>query len=105
MIVHLITPTKRFKLKIPMELDSEEVVNKIKQRLGEKASKVHFAYGTSTSPPTGSKPPKGMLWCPYCRDFRKFKSHSKDHDRKVCSVCGISTKDFYVRVHNLLWRE
>jgi len=54
---------------------------------------------------------KGELWCPYCRKPRKFRKWqtieidgieypSSDYR---CIVCGMSTRDFWVRTYNNLW--
>jgi len=42
-----------------------------------------------------------LLWCPYCGDWRNFRSN---HRRiYACPVCTITTKDFYVKSINHLW--
>lgn len=48
-----------------------------------------------------AKPPHpGMLWCPYCGEWRYWY---KWYDYKKCKVCGISDADFYVRKINHLF--
>lgn len=48
----------------------------------------------------------GMLWCPYCVEWRRFKlfalrrEHYITAEEMRCPVCTISTGDFYVRKYN-----
>jgi hypothetical protein len=48
----------------------------------------------------------GMLWCPYCIDWRWFKimairrEHYTSAEALRCPVCHISTDDYYVRKFN-----
>lgn len=55
---------------------------------------------------------KNTLWCPYCGDWIKFKHNqpmrSPDfkgftNPYKVCTNCGISVEDFWVKKANHLW--
>ena len=41
--------------------------------------------------------PFGLLWCPYCRSYRRFIDWS-NYFR--CEVCNISVADFYVKRFN-----
>jgi hypothetical protein len=42
---------------------------------------------------------RGIYWCPYCIKLRRFEADTLK--RSVhCPVCSVSTKDFYVRLHN-----
>jgi len=49
-------------------------------------------------------PQKNELWCPYEGAWRKFVT---DPVRKipVCSYCGISDSDYYVRKENDLFEK
>ena len=64
--------------------------------------------GQATPPPEGFVPPfrygvarKGITdwWCPYCRKARKFR-RSRELKVRRCGICGISDRDFYVRIYN-----
>ena len=108
MIYYLVIPLNRKKLKIRLkiseDLDSSNVVTYIMVRLTDKGLKAHLVHTRPEGPPKDAKPPrKNTLWCPYCRDWRKFVSAQYDPDLKVCEICGISTRAFYVRTFNHLW--
>ena len=109
MIYYLIIPFGRkrkleIKLKIPKELDPSKVIPDIMNRLKDRGLKVHLVHTRAKGPPKDAKPPrKNMLWCPYCRNWRRFVSSKYGPDRKVCEICGISTRDFYIRKFNNLW--
>ena len=109
MIYYLVIPFNRkrkikVRLKVSEGLDSSKVISDIMARLQDKGLKVHLIHTLAKDPPEDSTPPrKNMLWCPYCRDWRKFISSQYSHDRKICEICGISTRDFYVRKCNHLW--
>lgn len=111
MIYYLVIPFNRkrklqVKLKIREELDSSKVLSDLMVRLQDKGLKVHLIHTLAKGPSEDEKPPrKNMLWCPYCRDWRKFVSSQYSQDRKICEICGISTRDFYVRKFNHLWEE
>lgn len=56
-------------------------------------------------PPKGWKPEgRGHYWCGFCVKARKFV-----HDQRLgltkCPVCGMSTRNWYVRQHNNLWGD
>ena len=108
MIYYLVIPFNRKKLKIRLkiseELDSSKVISYTMVRLKDKGLKAHLVHTRAEDPPKDAKPPrKNMLWCPYCRDWRKFISSWYGPDLKICEICGISTRDFYVRKFNNLW--
>lgn len=109
MIYYLVIPFNRkrklmIRLKVQEELDPSKVISDTMVRLQDKGLKVHLVHTLAKGPPEDVKPPrKNTLWCPYCRDWRKFVSSQYSHDRKICEVCGISTRDFYVRKFNHLW--
>jgi len=47
------------------------------------------------------RPPyPGMMWCPYCGEWRYWY---KWYDYRKCKVCGISDADFHVRKINRLF--
>lgn len=108
MIYYLVIPFNRkrklkIRLKISEELDSSNVVSYIMVRLKDKRLKAHLVHTCAEDPPKDAKPPrKDRLWCPYCRDWRKFVSSRYGPDLKICEICGISTRDFYVRKFNNL---
>lgn len=110
MIYYLVIPfgsNKRklkIRVKISEELDSSKVIAYIMARLKDRRLKVHLVHTHAEDPPKDAKPPrKDRLWCPYCRDWRRFVSSRYGPDRKICEICGISTRDFYVRKFNNLW--
>jgi hypothetical protein len=52
---------------------------------------------------------KGIWWCPYCREFRRFQTQggaffegvfTEDQAGMYCPMCGISHRDFHVRKWN-----
>lgn len=49
----------------------------------------------------------GMLWCPYCVKWRRFKIFSVRREHYIseaflrCPVCTVSTNDYYVKKFNL----
>jgi hypothetical protein len=55
---------------------------------------------------------KGIFWCPYCREFRRFgrqlyyyvegrfARHPNKRGMLACPMCGISHRDFHVRKWN-----
>jgi hypothetical protein len=53
----------------------------------------------------------GMLWCPYCVEWRRFKEFALKKENYVtgadfrCPVCTISTADYFVRKYNEEIRE
>ncbi|MCK9470695.1 MAG: hypothetical protein M0Q88_02950 [Bacilli bacterium] len=53
--------------------------------------------------PEGVKVKRGMLWCPYCSTIVKFE---KDKQLGVsrCPFCGISDRDYNVKVVNKRWK-
>ena len=112
MIYYLIVPfdsnkTKlEIRLKIPEEIDSNNILTYLVTRLKDKGLKAYLVHTHAEGPPKDAKPSdKNKLWCPYCRDWRKFVSVQYDSNLKICEICGISTRDFYVRKFNNLWAE
>ena len=56
-------------------------------------------------PPQGKRPVgKNVYWCCYCADWSVFEHFSYLGSHK-CIGCGISTKDYYVRGANGLWKK
>lgn len=52
---------------------------------------------------------KGIWWCPYCREFRKFQRQDAfwldgiavpSENGRYCPICGTSHRDFHVRKWN-----
>jgi hypothetical protein len=54
------------------------------------------------APPRDFIPRGKRYWCPYCTKERMFKKSIRK-DAKVCPVCGISDRDWYVKTYNHLW--
>ena len=52
--------------------------------------------------PKGVKLKKGQLWCPYCSNPVIFVRDNR-LGVKRCPICGISDRDFHVRMINKLW--
>lgn len=111
MIYYLVIPLNhkkklKVRLKISEELDSSNIVTYLTVRLKYKGLKAHLVHTRTEGPLKDAKPPrKNMLWCPYCRDWRKFVSAQYDPDLKICEICDISTRDFDVRKFNNLWER
>jgi Pyruvate/2-oxoacid:ferredoxin oxidoreductase delta subunit len=60
------------------------------------------------TPPEKSKAKrrsKKQLYCPYCAEYRIFRSFLRDGhlSYRKCTGCGISVEDFYVKNYNKLW--
>lgn len=53
--------------------------------------------------PKGVKLKRGQLWCPYCSNPVVFV---KDNTLgvKKCPICGISDRDFNVKMVNNIWQ-
>lgn len=77
----------------------EEGVKQLVSKLGEKGLHPHLVH-PKPEPPNSKKVP-GRLWCPYCREWRKFGENQIGYT--VCEVCGISNRDYYIRRYNHLW--
>lgn len=51
---------------------------------------------------------RGILWCPYCMEFRRFQKYEQfrwegivvPKERICCPMCGISTEAGAVKLHN-----
>ena len=52
--------------------------------------------------PEGVKLRKGQLWCPYCSNPVMFVK-DKRLGVKKCPICGISDRDFNVKMINNTW--
>ncbi len=78
--------------------ETQEQAEQMAKQLHDKGYKVFVYSRLEAFPPDENKKPRSKkdLWCPYCNEYRKFTDHH-------CSVCGISTSDFYVRKYNHLW--
>lgn len=53
--------------------------------------------------PDGVKVKRGMLWCPYCSTIVKFQ-RDKALGVNKCPFCGISDKDYNVKLVNNMWK-
>ena len=51
-------------------------------------------------PPRGDIPKKGY-WCPYCQSWEYWSVDSSGSHR--CPICGISSREYYVKKYNDLW--
>lgn len=108
MIYYLVIPFNhkkklKVRLKISEGLDSSNILTYLTVRLQDKGLKSHLVHTCVEGPQEGVKPPdKNMMWCPYCRNWRKFVQSDYSSDRKICEICDISTRDFYVRKFNHL---
>lgn len=56
------------------------------------------------APPSGwvRRKIKGYYWCPYCATERKFRPNNRWGTHQ-CTVCGITTSDYWVKTYNHLW--
>lgn len=74
----------------------KRVVKKVKR--GRKYVKVYsYVYVRPMVTVNG----KGIMWCPYCREMRKFQKYNyKGYTLECCPMCGISERDYHVRAHN-----
>jgi hypothetical protein len=53
-------------------------------------------------PDAEKKKRKGSLWCPYCGEWRIFRRRD---GYQRCEVCGITTREWYVKKANNLWER
>jgi hypothetical protein len=53
-------------------------------------------------PPEDVTLKRGEFWCPYCAQAVSFKVDTK-YQILRCPRCGISERDYYVKVANKLW--
>lgn len=53
-------------------------------------------------PPPGFNPNGTPVWCPYCGAEREFVYYPR-WETKVCSICGISDRDYHLRRFNKSW--
>jgi len=62
------------------------------------------SYTEAFSPPEGYQPnfPR-KTWCPYCSAERRFKKNPIQ-DCYICSICGISERDFWIKKYNDIWK-
>ena len=77
----------------------EETVKQLVSKLGEKGLHPHLVH-SEPAPPSSEKVPN-RLWCPYCREWRKFDANQAGYS--LCEVCGVSDMDYYTRRYNHLW--
>ena len=77
----------------------EEEVKQLVSKLGEKGLHTHLVH-SEPAPPSSKKVPD-RLWCPYCREWRKFDANQAGYT--ACEVCGVSDMDYYTRRYNHLW--
>jgi hypothetical protein len=69
---------------------------------------VGFPPATKYAPKMGAYNQRGYLWCPYCREMRRFKKASGfmvddvyvHEPNRQCPVCGITTENHHVRKYN-----
>jgi len=77
-------------------------LEKVKELESHYKFKAHIVSLLKPFPPDENKNyKKGQLWCPYCSEYRKFKTEDK---YKKCEVCRVSTEDFWTKTYNKLWR-
>lgn len=76
----------------------EEKIKQLVSGLKEKGLNPHLVY-TQPAPPNSEKV-RGRLWCPYCREWQKFKVNHLGYT--ACEVCGVSDMDYYTRRYNNL---
>lgn len=76
------------------------------KREGKEVAVVSSSKAFSIPPSKVYDREPGMLWCPYCVAFRRFKIYALKREHYVaeaklrCPVCSISTDDYYVKKHN-----
>ena len=83
----------------------EEAINYYAKaiQLEEKDRRIKVGLVSLVDPIPVAKDKKGKdgeLWCPYCGEYRKFKSN--DGYRR-CEMCGVSEESFWVKTYNKLW--
>ena len=44
----------------------------------------------------------GVYWCPFCGEERRYYTLD-DGDMKICPICHISTREYWVRNCNKIW--
>jgi|SRR5690606_26018257 len=77
----------------------EEMVKQLVSKLEEKGLHPHLVH-SKPAPPSSEKV-RDRLWCPYCREWRKFYANQVGYT--ACEVCGVSDMDYYIRQYNRLW--
>lgn len=86
-----------------VEAEADAFLVEMKKKFEGRDVKLYKISHTLTFPPDPEKVQQpGTLWCPYCRDYRKFKADRWGVDR--CVICEISTEDFHVVRYNHLKR-
>ena len=77
---------------------NEETVKQLVSKLEEKGLHPHLIH-SKPEPPSSKKVPN-RLWCPYCREWRRFDANKAGYI--ACEVCGVSDMDYYTRRYNRL---
>jgi hypothetical protein len=82
----------------------EKVVTKVKRR-----GRIRRIIDWEERTPMLKANAKGIYWCPYCREMRKFKKQggffvdgvfNEDTKAIFCPICGVSHRDWHVRKWN-----
>lgn len=89
--------------KMKRRLDPPNIVKR-----GRKRYRQTHEVVTVMVDPMREKNKQGIYWCPYCREFRRFKIRQnfvvgsiKVQDRAfVCPMCKVTHRDFNVRKYN-----
>src|SRR5690554_2184651 len=63
----------------------EETVKQLVSKLEERGLHPHLVHSKPAPPSSGKVP--GRLWCPYCREWRKFYANQAGYT--VCEVCSV----------------
>jgi rubrerythrin len=72
------------------------------KRFNKPGEEVHFINLTkAAAPPKDWKALHNLLWCPYCNCPREFH-YSEKREVRVCPICGIGDRAYYVRLYNRL---
>lgn len=100
MIFYLAFPGRRKRvLLVKVVAKDGETVKQLVDKLEERGLYPHLVH-SKPAPPSSEKVP-GRLWCPYCREWRKFTANKVEYT--VCEVCGVSDTNYYTRQYNHLW--
>lgn len=66
-------------------------------------AEIHIINHLHPSPPSKERvKTSGTTWCPFCGEYRKFKTW---YNIRRCEVCYVSNNEFYVRKYNNMWHH
>lgn len=93
----------RFRKKVSARV-FQEIGEQYLKKYHQNVEGVYICRVDKVAKPRGEKTP-GSHWCPYCADWRRFKSVG---GLNRCEICLVSDKEFWVKHHNQIrpvWRK